>query len=264
MAATLVTKYIKDAIGGLMPRRVVNTSGTDDGPFIALQIIARPDGSAAVDLEALNAALVEAVGDAAAVLPTGAATQTTLAAVLAALQAQKTGAPADPQVSVGPAKIVTATLTRPADTAVYATGDLIANSTTAGSVAPMALAVARTNDVTGMVRKVRLATSNAAWANNTVRVHLFRSVPTSAVGDNGAFSGAVNGIASVHLGYFDVTFDVAFSDGAKGEGAPNAGSEINFEPAAGTANIYALLEVRGAYTPASGQTFALALEVLQN
>ena len=35
------------------------------------------------------------------------------------------------------ADIVTATLTRPADTTAYASGDLVANSTTAGSVTPL-------------------------------------------------------------------------------------------------------------------------------
>lgn len=175
-----------------------------------------------------------------------------------------TGLPGDPESVVGISKTATATLTRPADTNVYANGDLIANSTTAGLVVPVALVVARANDTTGMVRKVRLSTSNVAWAGFTVRVHPFKAAPTSTVGDNGVFSGSISGVAAVHLGYADVTFDQTFSDGVKGEGVPNVGSEFNFEPSIGTQNIFALLEVRGAYTPASGQTFTLAAEVLQN
>lgn len=257
MTATLTTKQIKDGAGNVFVQRVLDASGTGEGPFLPLTGLADPDGEGPIDVEALADAIL-------AKLSADPATQTTLAAVLAAVQAQKTGSASDPQVSVGPAVIVTATLTRPADTATYGTGDLIANSTSAGSVSPIAIAAARANGATGMVRKVRLATSNTAWANNTVRVHLFRSAPTSSAGDNGVFAGSVNGIAAVHLGYFDVTFDAAFSDGVKGEAVPNVGSEINFDPASGTANIYALLEVRGPYAPASGQTFALALEVLQN
>jgi hypothetical protein len=178
----------------------------------------------------------------------------------------------DPQVVALPVvrqvagltKIAGASLTRPANTTAYALGDLIANSATAGSVTPLAIAAARENDATGMLRKVRLSTDNVAWANNTVRVHLFKNSPTSTVGDNGVFAAAINGVASIHLGYFDVIFDQVFSDGVKGEGVPNTGGEINFDPAAGTQNIYALIEVRGAYTPTSGQAFALAVEVLQN
>lgn len=170
----------------------------------------------------------------------------------------------DPGSVVGLSKVATATLTRPADTTAYASGDLIANSVTAGSVVPLSLTVARANDTTGMVRKLRGSTSNVAWLGNTVRHHLFKLLPTTTVGDNGVFAGAVNGVASVHIGYADITYDQLFSDGVKGEGVPNVGSEFNFEPSTGTQNIFALLEARGAYAPASAQTFALAAEVLQN
>lgn len=337
MTATLTTKQIKDGGGLLVNRRVLDVTDVEQPGVIALQVLAKADGSGVVDIDALNAALVEAIGDAAIVLPTGAATdaglaailaklsadpatQTTLAAVLAKLSndpATNAGLaaifdklPAAPALDAslggtaaaaagdsgasttngylrkmrdifvagvslgagqavigkvgGIADVPSGSVTRPADTAVYATGDLIANATAAGSMAPIAIAAARVNGGTGVIRKVRLSTSNAAWANNTVRVHLFRGAPTSSVGDNGVFSGNIAGIAAVPLGYADVTFDRAFSDGAAGEGAINVGADTTFKAAGGTTNIYALLEVRGAYAPASGQTFTVALEVLQD
>jgi hypothetical protein len=163
----------------------------------------------------------------------------------------------------GESAVVAASFTRPADTTAYAVGDLVANSTTAGGVAPLSLAAARVNAGTGLVRRVRLSTSHTGLAGNEqFRVHLFKTAPTCANGDNGAFS--VNGIAAVHLGFADVTLDRVFSDGSKGVGVPASGSDILFDAGAGSQNIYALIEARGAYTPASGESFTLALEVLRD
>lgn len=164
----------------------------------------------------------------------------------------------------GLTKIAAAGLTRPSDATAYALGDIIANSTTAGSVTPLAIAAARVADGTGMVRKARLSTNNVAWLNNTIRLHLFKNSPISAAGDNATFASAVNGITAVHLGYIDVTLDQAFSDGVKGEGIPNMGSEIAFDASSGTQNIFGMMEARGPYTPASGQTFQAALEIFQD
>ena len=85
MTGLLTTKLIKDATGGLLPRRVYDVSGTDDGPFIALQLLASADGTDVLDLEAMNAAIVAAIGSAAATLPAGAASDAALASILAKL-----------------------------------------------------------------------------------------------------------------------------------------------------------------------------------
>lgn len=50
----------------------------------------------------------------------------------------------------------------------------------------------------------------------------------------------------------------AFTDGAFGA----ATCEINAIP--NTTTLYGLLEARGAYTPTSGGTFIVSLEVVQN
>jgi hypothetical protein len=155
----------------------------------------------------------------------------------------------------------TATLTRPADITAYAAGDLIANSATAGSVVPLTLAVARAAGKSGAIRRLRLKVNDTAWLNAIVRVHLYRQSPAVANGDNGALSST----ESDHIGYSDITLDRQFSDSCvKGIGVPAVGSEFNFEPDPGTANIYALLECRGAVTPAASKTFALTVEAYQN
>jgi hypothetical protein len=156
--------------------------------------------------------------------------------------------------------VATATFTRPADTNIYAIGDLIANSVTAGSVTPMTLAVSRANDTTGMLRKVRVKTNDTAWASKNVRVHFYKNSPTVTNGDNGAWLST----ESEYLGYSDILLDRHFSDFEKGFGVASVGSEFIFAPSSGTQNIFALLEARDAVTPGSGKTWTVTVEVIKD
>jgi hypothetical protein len=164
----------------------------------------------------------------------------------------------------GPASVVAvATFTRPANTTAYATAQLVANATAAGSVVPLAFTVARQNAGTGAIRRARLSTNKTGLAGTEqFRLHLFKTSPTPANGDGGTYS--VNGIAAVHIGIFDFTLDRVFSDGAKGIAAPAVGGEIIFDAAAGSQQIFGLLEARGTYSPASGEIFTVALETLRD
>lgn len=153
-----------------------------------------------------------------------------------------------------------ASVTRPADTTAYAIGDLVADSTTAGSVVPMQFAVARIAGASGMIRRMRLRKTGTAITGAVFRLHLYSAAPTPSNGDNGAW--LTNG-AATYIGSIDVTMDKVFTDGASGNGVPTIGSEINFKTGSGTI-LYGLLEARGVYTPASGESFTCILEVLQN
>lgn len=154
---------------------------------------------------------------------------------------------------------VSANFTRPADTTAYASGDLVANSTTAGSVTPMSFSDgARSSQAYGLIRKARLKKSDGTdVANASFRLHLYTSSPTCTNGDNGAWLTTHSG----WLGAIDITTGTAFSDAAGGNGAPNFGSEMNFRIGGGT--IYGLLEARGAYSPASEEVFTVTLEIVQ-
>lgn len=157
-------------------------------------------------------------------------------------------------------KLVAASqMMRPADTTAYAVGDLVANSTTAGSVTPLTFAVNRsgTTGLGGMIRRAKLKTSNVSLTSASFRLHLYSASPTVANGDNGAWSSSG---AATYLGAIDFTLVRAFTDGAAGWSTVLEGQEINFT----TDNVYGLLEARDTYTPASAQTFDVALEVLQN
>lgn len=150
----------------------------------------------------------------------------------------------------------TATMTRPNDTTAYAVGDLVANSTTAGSVTPYTIALARGNDWTGRITSCRFQKSGTTITNAIFRVHIFNSSPAVANGDNGAFT--PSNVAN-WLGYMDVTVNQAASDGAFGYGISGIGSFINFTPSSGSTNLYALIEARAAYTPAAQEVFTLSL-----
>ncbi len=151
-------------------------------------------------------------------------------------------------------------MTRPADTTAYAVGDLVANSTVAGSVVPLALPIARANNTPSTLRRVRLKKSGTSLTNAQFRVHFYRKLPTLANGDNGAWSTS----ESHYIGSVDITMDKAFTDGAKGFGIPSVGSEMIALPDDDLQVVYALLEARAAYTPVSGEQFTLTGEVFQD
>lgn len=161
----------------------------------------------------------------------------------------------------------TGTITRPSDTTAYAIGDLVANSTTAGSVTPFEMASTAKANPPGsfIIRRVRLRKSTSTLTNASFRVHLFAISPTVTVGDNAAFN--VSGVlqtngALPYLGYTDITLDTGFSDGAKGFSGTSF-VDMQVKLASGT-SIYALLEARAAYTPASAEQFMVTVEVLQD
>ena len=162
------------------------------------------------------------------------------------------------QKAAMPAIVTGSTVTRPADTTAYASGDLVANSTTAGSVTPISFASV-VLAATGCVRveRVRLFKTGTSTTNASFRLHLFNATPsTIANGDNAAFLTSGTG----YVGALDVTIDRAFSDGAHGAGISLTGSPMTLTIPSGT-TLYGLLEARGAYTPASAEVITAVLEV---
>ncbi|WP_020471467.1 hypothetical protein [Zavarzinella formosa] len=150
-----------------------------------------------------------------------------------------------------------ATTTRPANTTAYAAGQLLANSTSAGSVTFPVIAAARANDMAGTILRLRLKKTGTTITQGIFRVHLYNSQPSVTNGDGAAWLTTSAG----YLGAFDVTMTQAFSDGAIGIGTPVSGSGVAFTPAAGTQNLYYLIEARAAYVPVSGEVFTPYVEV---
>ena len=161
----------------------------------------------------------------------------------------------------GRSALITGTVTLPTGTPTYASGQLMANSATAGSVTPSSLTVGRLSSgsgATGMIRRLRLRKTGTSLTNASFRVHLFNvNTMTFANGDNAAFSCDK---AANYVGKFDVTCDQAFTDGASGNAVPAVGSEVNTF----VQTYYFVLEARAAYTRVASEVFTLEFETLQN
>lgn len=167
---------------------------------------------------------------------------------------------------LGIQRITSATLTRPSDTTAYAQYDLVANSTTAGSVTPIEIknAVRNVNPQEALrIEGLTLYKSGTSLTSASFRVYILNADPgTFTVGDNARFntSGALGiPVVSGLLGYFDVTMSFSGTAGAVGFGVSNTGVPINAKPANGT-SLYAIIEASAAYTPASAETFDIVLE----
>lgn len=158
-----------------------------------------------------------------------------------------------------------ASFTRPNDTTAYSIGDLVANSTTAGSVTPLAIPVGGQSGFINMrLVRVRLTKSGTSNTNANFTVHLFSTnTITFANGDNGAYS---SDHASSWLGSIAITSMTAFTDGCTGVGSFASGSEAFIKATNGTGqsiqNIYAVLVAGAAYTPVANEVFTLTLEEL--
>lgn len=153
-------------------------------------------------------------------------------------------------------RLVTAVLlTRLANTTAYAQGDLLANHATAGNVVPIEASTLRYPGGEALIRAVRLTKSGPDLTNAQFRIHFFKAAPAVSAGDNGAFA-VTNGVAKGYIGSVDITMGQALGDGAFGR----ATADLLIDADKPSQKIYALIEVRAAYTPLSAEIFTLSLE----
>ena len=157
---------------------------------------------------------------------------------------------------------VSYTFTRPSDTTAYADEDLIANSTTAGSVVPMSFPIGvgqgRGVKVVGMT----IQKSGTTITNATFSVRLFASSPTVANGDNGAISHDTAGYfteiaAPIMVGHTDDGRTFVYA------GAVSGGFNAPYVYLRSVNTIYGLLKAEAAYTPGSAETFTVTLLIEQ-
>lgn len=152
------------------------------------------------------------------------------------------------------------TLTRPANTTAYAGSSsspvLIASSTTAGSVVVPSFAITASNGA--LIPRLTIRTNaTTGWGGINLVVTLWTAAPTYTNGDGGAYAVAT-GSAGQRAQY---TCTLAqMGDGAVCQASSAVGSSPLIAPAAGT-NVFWDIQVAGAATPISGQTFTLTPEV---
>lgn len=153
-------------------------------------------------------------------------------------------------------RLLTASFARPNDTTAYADGDLVANSTTAGSVVPLTW-VGRPLPTYGLVRRVFVRRSSTGADSANFRLYLIggSSAPTVANGDNAAFSSALgDNVLGTLTGSINIPGN---SNGRMGIFTPESGVSI----AVDRGSMWGLLMATGAYAPTASETFTLTLEI---
>jgi hypothetical protein len=140
---------------------------------------------------------------------------------------------------------VSANFTRPSDTTAYADEDLVANSTTAGSVVPMYFGTPNN----GEINRVRLEKSGATPTNANFTLYIFDDSPTVTNGDNGAFAPTEsNLLGTVAL---DATTSKSTDDTSVTVGLT--------APIETSGPVFGLLKAEAAYTPESAEVFTVVL-----
>lgn len=147
-----------------------------------------------------------------------------------------------------------AQFTRPADTTAYAVGDLIANTTTAGSVAALSWTGATKTGSGGSGRITGFIGRKSSTVAASVRYHFLKTNHAVTNGDNGALLFTALDIDN-YLGYMDVTWGATELVGASGESvAKSYDDPIPYVLASGD-TIYCILEALVAFTPANAGTW---------
>lgn len=149
--------------------------------------------------------------------------------------------------------------TRPADTTAYTAGDLVANSTTAGSVVAIPFIIPVGNGKGFSVRSARIKKSGTSATLAQFSLHLYGASPTAANGDNGAWSTTL----SSYIGKIAFAVMDAFSDGAAAVNDLDEGSSPSFVISDGVGKVYGLIVADAGYTPASAEVFTVELEIEQ-
>lgn len=158
----------------------------------------------------------------------------------------------------------TVSITRPDNTTAYTAGDVIgiADSGTPANAGSAIHTLSGIGPSGGYILLqsaallVGLASVPAGMAG--FRVHLFSSSPTAAL-DNAAFDLA-SGDRAAYMGYFDLPTPADFGSTLYAQ-ADYIGRQIKL--AAGSSSLFAEIETRGAYTPASATVYELRLSALE-
>ena len=149
-----------------------------------------------------------------------------------------------------------ANFTRLNNTTQYASGQLIANHATAGSVVPMSFFIP--NGRGFKLHRVELQKTSTTVTDAQFRLHLYKDSPTVANGDGAAWSSTVSG----YIGYIDIDAQTpAFTDDSRAGGVPISNSV--FAPLLiltdSDRKVYGLLEARDTYTPTAEEVITVTL-----
>ncbi len=153
----------------------------------------------------------------------------------------------------------TANFTRPSDTTQYTSGDLVANSTTAGSVVVMPFTVIVAQGRAMKIKTVKLETTSTTATNATFRLHLYATDPTATNGDNGVWLTT----ESTYIGFVTLDALLAFSDEIASVTVMSDDTSLYWRLATGEI-LYGLLEARAAYDPKSAEVYTVTMNIEHN
>lgn len=150
----------------------------------------------------------------------------------------------------------TSTLTRVSDANAYLAQDLVATSTTAGSVVVPTITASRFSAGAFRVSGLRLSTNKTSGMDTIqLKVRLWTTAPTYTNGDNGVYAVATGAAGYVGSAIFALE---QWADGAVAVSPPNELAEFLGALASGTTLAWDV-QTLNAFTPASAQTFTLTL-----
>jgi hypothetical protein len=166
--------------------------------------------------------------------------------------------------SASNSQLITASKTRPSDTTAYAAGDVIAESTSAGTVLTFSN-MSRKTGSSGLILGAMMIDSANQSTKPQVELWLFSAAP-GAKNDNAAFAPTDAELETlIDIIKFDNTNALVgtVTAGADGNSIQKTSSPIAipFKSAEGSRALYGVPVVRNAYTPVSGEKFTFQLRV---
>lgn len=159
---------------------------------------------------------------------------------------------------------ITASKTRPSDTTAYASGDVINESTTAGTVWTFDNC-ARENGGGGVISRVLVGDSANQSTKAVLELWLFTATLTADF-DNAAFTPTdAEMLTLVGVVQLPNVFVGDATSGAGGNCVYSSGQiHLPFECAAASETLYGVLVPRNAYTPVSAEVFDITLVISQD
>jgi hypothetical protein len=154
--------------------------------------------------------------------------------------------------------------TRPADTNAYAANDIVSNSTSAGTALLLSNAV-RINAGTGYIVSARVIT-NTTGITPRFRLHFGKTAAgaASVMNDNAAAANAYTLLSnSNYLGYMDLAA-LQSQGGTSVSFVDDNTQRIPISGAAGSKDIYCVVETLDAFAPVSGQKITIQIAIEQN
>lgn len=156
--------------------------------------------------------------------------------------------------------IISAGITRPADTAAYTALDTVSTTTAGGTVIQFAN-IGRVNSASGFIKKARIATDQTTCIAR-FRLHLFSASPI-AIADNAPFADLWAQRTS-KMGAIDFAACATEGTGSTVASSLNTTVNLAFDCMPTDTNLYGLLETLDTFTPTSAQNFYIELTADQN